>query len=356
MKKLVIATLMVLLAVALIFDGCAKQATTSAPSTAPVTTSASTTTPVSKTVTLRFATTSPPMDYNCIQAQGLADRFNARAQGKYKMVIFPAESLVKMTEELDAVRTGAAEMADMAPGMESALDARFGAMDLPFVFDSFDAKLAALKPMRELWDPIFQEKFNQKIVAFPAQPTYNPMSKKPLKTLEDWKGRLVLPLGPSTGDMIVALGGASVWVNWPEAYDSLQKGVIDVILGGFQAGVSFHFVDVAHYATYVGLISSGALYTINLDVWKAMPKDIQDIMLEEASTMESQFAEHHKNSEQSDLKALQDAGGDVYVLPKEERDRWRAATSSVIDKYIAQMEPDSQKIRAIIDKANKENP
>jgi TRAP-type C4-dicarboxylate transport system substrate-binding protein len=355
MKKLVIATLLVLLAVALIFNGCAKT-TTPTPAPSSVTTSASTTTPASKTITLRFATTAPPMDYNCTQAQGLADRFNARAQGKYQMVIFPAESLVKMPEELDAVRTGAAEMADMAPGMESALDARFGAMDLPFIFDSFDAKLAVLKPMSELWDPIFQEKFNQKIVALPAQPTYNPISKKPLKTLEDWKGRLVLPLGPSTGDVIVALGGASVWVNWPEAYDSLQKGVIDVIISAFPSAVSFHFIDVAHYATYVGLINSAALYTINLDVWKAMPKDIQDIMLEEASTMESQFAEHHKSAELSNIKALQDAGGDVYVLPKEERDRWRAATSSVIDKYIAQMQPDSDKIRAIIDKANKENP
>jgi TRAP-type C4-dicarboxylate transport system substrate-binding protein len=355
MKKLVIATLMVLAALTLIFNGCAKETTTSATAPSSVSKPASTTS-ASKAITLRFATTSPTMDYNCTQAQGLADRFNARAQGKYQMVIFPSESLVKMTEELDAVRTGAAEMADMAPGMESALDARLGAMDLPFVFNSFDAKLAALKPMRELWDPIFQEKFNQKIVALPAQPSYNPMGTKPLKTLEDWKGRLVLPLGPSTSDMIAALGAASVWVNWPEAYDSLQKGVIDIIIGGFQAGVSFHFVDVAHFATYVGLINSGALYTINLDVWKAMPKDIQDIMLEETSTMEDQFAEHHKNSELSDIKALQDAGGDVYMLPKEERDRWRETTSSVIDKYIAQMQPDSDKIRAIIDKANAENP
>jgi TRAP-type C4-dicarboxylate transport system substrate-binding protein len=351
-KKLVIIALVVILVFSFIFSACGKTSSTTISQS-----STQTSTPVSgQTIVLRLGLVAPPTDFNAIEPQKMADRFNARAQGKYKIEVYPAESIVKMGEQMNAARTGAVEMVNLAPGMQSAVDPRFGAMDMPFVFKSWNAKIAALEPIGEIFDKALQEKFNQKLVGLWCQPTYNTISTKPIKTLADWKGLLVLPLGPIVSDVVKVLGGAPVDVPWPEGYDSLQKGVIDVIISGYDSIISFRFYDVARYTTHSGMINSGDMYTMNLDVWKAMPKDIQDILLEEMQTGNKACIDHFANSDTSNIEALKKAGVDVYELPDAEFDKWREVTLPLYDSYYGSMGADGQKALDIINQVNKDNP
>ena len=70
-----------------------------------------------KPTVLRLAAPWPPMDPVTVQIEAFAERFNKRAAGRYVVQIHPGESLMKMGESFDGLRTGATEMAGWPIGV-----------------------------------------------------------------------------------------------------------------------------------------------------------------------------------------------------------------------------------------------
>jgi TRAP-type C4-dicarboxylate transport system substrate-binding protein len=58
-------------------------------------------------------------DPTFVITSAMAERFNERTGGEYEIKIFPAETLVKVPESLDAIRTGAVEMGILPWGQMS---------------------------------------------------------------------------------------------------------------------------------------------------------------------------------------------------------------------------------------------
>ena len=86
-----------------------------------------------KATVLRLAAPWPPMDPVTVQIEAFAERFNKRAAGRYVVQIHPGESLMKMGESFDGLRTGATEMAGWPIGVFASVDRRFAAAELPFL-------------------------------------------------------------------------------------------------------------------------------------------------------------------------------------------------------------------------------
>jgi TRAP-type C4-dicarboxylate transport system substrate-binding protein len=307
-------------------------------------------------VILRLAVPQAAGDPITVNLEEMAKRFNERTD-EYQINVFPGETLVKMTEALDSVRTGAVEVSAGVPWpMFAGSDMRFG--EVIHVFNNFHAcATAAQDPeLFKLYDDIFLAKFNQHALAvFPFE-TPQLISKKPVKTLEDWKGLLVAVPAPVAADYVTLLGGASVSMPWTDYYSALEKGVVDAALAGTNHMQTAKLTDVASYVTICTPYGVFAGHTINLDVWNAMPKNIQDILLEEAAWSAQGIAEYLGvivDNEVGDLTAL---GMDVYTVPTAERDKWKAATQSYVDQHLAEMGEFGQKIRQIADKANALNP
>ena len=56
--------------------------------------------------------------------------------------VHPSESLVKIGESMDALRTGAVEMAAFPIGLFASMDRRFAAAELPFLANNAEADAA----------------------------------------------------------------------------------------------------------------------------------------------------------------------------------------------------------------------
>ena len=59
---------------------------------------------------------------------------------------------------------------------------------------------------------------------------------------------------------------------------------------------------------------------------------------------------------ETDRKALLALGAEIYDLPKEERERWRAVMQPYIDKKIAALKSLGVQIKKIMDEANSAHP
>jgi TRAP-type C4-dicarboxylate transport system substrate-binding protein len=185
----------------------------------------------------------------------------------------------------------------------------------------------------------------------------NLFSSKAVKTLADWKGLLVGCLSPTASAMTKELGASSVTVMWVDMYESLQKIVIEAVIQGTHGGVVTNIPDVCKNVILFYGLSGWNGFSINLDIWKKMPPNIQKILSEEAiasaewmnKTVDGELGD-------KDMKYFKDKGTSVYFVPKAERDRWEKVLAPYKEKQIATLGEFGQKVKKIADEVNKSYP
>jgi TRAP-type C4-dicarboxylate transport system substrate-binding protein len=311
-----------------------------------------------KPVVIRHVLATPEGDYpQTFRDKEMAKRFNERAKGEYVIEVYAGGALAKLPEYFDAVRIGAVEMAHSNWGMFTFLDPRFGLLETPFLYNNNPATNAACKPLLPLYDQILQEKFNAKGLAMMSTGGLGLWSQKPVKTLGDMKGLLTASVSPITSVLVKDLGGSPVTIVFFEIFEALAKKTVDAAVQSSHGGVVFGFPDVCKYFTAFYGIPAPAGYTINLDVWKKMPKHIQQILLEE-TTRSAEWMNNVVVTElpDSDLKVFKEKGVTVYYMPKEERDRWAKQLEPYKEKQLSSFGELGQKIKKIADDVNKKHP
>lgn len=102
--------------------------------------------------------------------------------------------------------------------------------------------------------------------------TYNILSKSPIKSLNDIKGKRLRVGGPQFSRWVQALGGTPVSVPTGETFEALSQGTIDGTIASPADVVSFRLNEVISNITDVnlGTYHSTISHAIRLDKWKSM--------------------------------------------------------------------------------------
>jgi TRAP-type C4-dicarboxylate transport system substrate-binding protein len=353
LKKYLLLSLVVLIAVSFLLSACGSPtpsatqapatsapatsapATTSKPATsAPATTSAPPTTQAKEKV-LRFTIAVPPGDPAVVAMDNWAKDFNAKFAGRYKMEAIPGGVLAGTSDTMQVIMTGACEIGNISVTTNGAQDARFSVTEVPFIFNNLDAAIEFSSLVKDNRNKIYETKFNQHLLS-----DYNigfrimTSVKKQVKTLEDMKGLLIGVTGPTMSNTVKALGGSPVMEDWTQDLQSLQKGVIDASVAGIpHALVMNKYSDVIKFAVNAPFSSSEISNTINLDIWKSLPADVQAALTAGGKTMEDYCNTAFKAGWNDDFKALSAGGVTVFVPGATELARWVQAVSSVADSY-----------------------
>lgn len=290
-----------------------------------------------KPVVLRLAGPWPPMDPVTEQLQAFADGFNARAPEGYSIEVHPGESLVKMMESLDAVRTGAVEIGGMPIAPFAASDPRFAAAEVPFLVNNAEADAAIQELTLPMYSKVLEEKFNQKAISSFTVLALEPVSTRPVKSLDDWNGLLVHAISPIVSSVVENLGGAPVSMPFPEIYSALDKGTVDASMFATTGMIAFNVQEVASDVTLAYIIPAAVVININLDTWKSLPGKVQDLLAEEGLKAQKDTNNRMLENAKVNPGILADLGLDVYVLPEAERERWRQAVKPFSDSLITEM-------------------
>jgi TRAP-type C4-dicarboxylate transport system substrate-binding protein len=309
-----------------------------------------------KPVIIRLVVPSAAGDPLTEKDEELARRFNMRVNGEYKIQVFPGESLAKIPEYFDAVRVGAIEMADAPWGVYAGLDPRLSLIETPFLFNNIEAGTAAAKRLLPLHDIVLQERFNAKALGLMHLSGMEVLSSKPLISLEDWKGTMVGAISPTMAIMIKELGGSPVTVMWTDLYTSLQKGIIDGAVNGTHGSIENSLTDVCTDISYFFGASAWNGYTINLDLWKRMPADIQQILLEEVDRAVDWIHEKFAEWEVEDLDTFKKRGLNIHIISDNEREKWREKLQNYQEKQLSSMGEFGIKVKEIVDDVNSKYP
>lgn len=309
-----------------------------------------------KPVILRLVVPTPTGDMLTTKDQELADRFNERADGKYIIQVYPAESLVRIPEYLDAVRVGAIEIADTAWGIYAGHDSRLGASEMPFLFNNINACIAATEELLPLYDELLQKKFNQKALSLFAIGGMELISTKPVRSISEWKGMMVGAINPQISTMVRLLGGSPVVVMWTDLYTSLQKKVIDGGLCNSHQMLTFSLTDVCSNVSIFYGASGWQGYSINLNIWNSMPQEIKNILMEETGRAAQKMHEEFLRLHDEDIKELREKGIIVHLIPGDERRKWSEKLRPYIYEQISRMGAFGEKVMKIADDVNSRYP
>jgi len=185
-----------------------------------------------------------------------------------------------------------------APGTFDAV--RDGLVDLPYVTASYTPARHILPLMAELpgagntaeinsvafsrihWK-YFQKYGEYKGVKLLAVWTHGPgqmFTKKPVKSLDDFKGQKIRTGGGIAEQVANALGASAFVKPAPESYELLNSGVADGVFFPFESIASFKLDKVIGQATVFpgGLYSSAFGFFMNEDKWNKIPKQDQAII------------------------------------------------------------------------------
>ena len=313
-----------------------------------------------KTKILRLVVPSPPGEAGwplTYMNDEIAKRFNARANGAYKIEVHAGGTLAKLPEYFDAVRVGAVEMACAPWTMFNFLEPRLGALELTFLFNNNNAANEGVKAALPFYDTILQEKFNAKgLGAMNLGGLEIFTVNRQIKTLEDWKGQLVASISPATSQMIKDLGGSATTIMWTDMYESLQKNIVEGATQGMHGALTMSFGDVTHYLTQFYGVTGMNGVTVNLDIWKKMPPDVQKALEEETMAGCQWMMDLLPELEAKDIAAFEKKGVRAYRLPADERDRWIAATAATREKQLKQLGEFGAQIVKIANEVNKKYP
>ena len=275
-----------------------------------------------KTTVLRLAGPWPPMDPVSINLKAFVDAFNKRAAGRYEITLHPGESLVKMGESFDALRTGAVELAGWPIGVFASVDRRFATAEIPFLANSAKVDAAMQVELMPLYAEFMEKKFNMRPVFTFTCLGLDIISTKPIRNEADWKGMLMQSVSPQAAKFIEAMGGAPVAIPFIEGYQALQKKVVNGTMQSPQFVIMFKLNEVAQYVTYGYLIPASLMVAVNMDAFRKMPEDIRDIFVEEGLEAQKRTNDFFLNVADENPKTLKEMGLETYRLPKAERDKW----------------------------------
>jgi len=249
-----------------------------------------------------------------------------RTNGRVKFQFFWGASLLKAGTELKGTGAGLADVSiDVAAYHPS--DTPFSTIgQLGFITSQVDAPARALADLYESL-PYFKAEYdrhNVKVMTFVPFPPTIMGFVKPVKKLEDLKGRKIRALG-LLNEVVAALGGTPLGIKVPELYESLNRKVIDGFTGIMISGImGFKIHEVAKY--YVDFGFGNYLVEtiiINKDKWNSLPEDIRNIIEEVNKKGVDIYTDLYARTEPDYVKPLQSAGCDFYTLPPDEAARWK---------------------------------
>ena len=189
----------------------------------------------------------------------------AATQNKVKGQVYPASQLGTAQRTIEGVSMGTVEMALNASGMYEGLDARFGALAVPGVFDSIDHGMKVLAdPEVKTRLASIASKKGVEVLTTLVHSQCSIVSRKPIRKLSDLAGQKIRVPGSS---ILIAqlrqLGANPVSMSLGEVLPAFQNGTLDGVYSGTPIPSALKYFDVAKsqtllpstYIAIVGLVS-----------------------------------------------------------------------------------------------------
>lgn len=200
-----------------------------------------------------------------------AKQVEEATQGRLKVeVIAP---LGAPPAHLDLVKNGVADAACVTANYTASRFTLLRGLELPFMSDQNSAMSIAAQ---RTFDKFFRKANEFEGLKFGGLSMVGPYqiytTKKPINTIEDFKGQKIREAGGLSKDVVEALGATPFFAPAPQTYEVLSKGVGDGVLFPPESIPGFKVTSTVRHGIHVpgGFNQNAFALVINDSKWKAL--------------------------------------------------------------------------------------
>lgn len=290
------------------------------------------------------------------------DELEKRTGGKVKVEAFFADSLTKMPEAFDGVKTGISDIAECS--IQITVGQFPAHEDMFTVLDPSKAYPSAVRIIHGMWkeEPkTFEEFKDVKVIAVHSHPAGEVIvTREPVASLADLKGKKINITGDSlVSERVRSLGATAVSIPLADVYMAIQQGVIDGTISDFDMLLSRRFGDVARHMTLLNCSGTSFYFVMNKDVYDGLDDDIRKVVDELSGPWADRlFEEFWERQEFLSLQEWVDGGGVVHLLSDEDYAAADAACARGKEAWMQKMSDagyDAEKLYHAIKKIEAEN-
>lgn len=262
-----------------------------------------------------------------------------KSGGDMEVQLFDSAQLFKDKEVPEAVGSGAVEAGSAFLGRFTGAVPAVDVVAIPFIFDDeahLRASVAAGSAMRDTLDSAILRETNNKVLWWQAFGRNIYLSNgDPIRLPADMKDKKVRTYGKIQGWTIEALGGAPTLMSGSKQFLAYQQGAVDVGMTGASAVKSRKLYEVMNTMTLSYDSAIEFLAVMNNDFFESLTAEQQKIIMDSAAEVEAKLRDSIYKQEVAAVEEVTPKMT-VVVLTDAERAEWVAATSGIVDRFIAE--------------------
>ena len=256
------------------------------------------------------------------------------SNGSLDVDLFPAMQLGGAKENVDGVRAGTIFGTWVGAAFVSRLVPEIEALSVPFLFENREAAWRVVDgPVGELIDAKLAAKGFTALGWMELGARHITNSKRPIKTLDDFKG-LKVRMQPNETHLATfrALGANPIAMDVKELYSALQQGVVDGQENPYPIIQANRYFEVQKYITNTGHFFDFIVILANKKQVDALKPEQKKALTE---AIKATVSEQRKLAAEADAAALADLkakGMQFDELSPQAAAELRKATAGIVDE------------------------
>lgn len=266
-------------------------------------------------------------------AEFFAKNVRERTKGKVDITVFPGEQLGSGKDVNEMIRQGANVMNITDPGYLSDFVPDIGVLNGPYLVKDpkeFDKIWAS-----DWWkatDRKMQQAGFRLIMIGGFFGARDIIADKPVRRPEDLQGMTVrVPPNQMWIETFKAMGARPSTVQWSEVYTALQQNVVAAAEAPLGSLYGSKLQEVRKVISTTGHFKAIVAWPINNRFFNGLPKDVQQVLLEEGERARVEMTRLTLESEQGYIEKFKKAG--VTFVTDVDQDAFQKATAPVYDAF-----------------------
>ena len=255
--------------------------------------------------------------------------------GRLEIRHFTPGTLVPEGEIYDSVVKGSLDMGMTMAGRNPGKFPYTAAFDEPLIAPGSASASVALWNLYKDFPEIRKEFEETKVLTMYTSVPMQPVTKTPVKTLEDLAGKKMIITAAGSNQMAKALKTAPIMQGWPEVYMSLERGLADGVYGPIAQLRPYKVHEVCKSVFVVNLRVSSMYIVMNKKVWESLPDDIKKILEENTGeVLAARMGKTLDDSTHVDGQWMRERGLAFVVPSAAELQKWQNAVSPLREEWI----------------------
>jgi tripartite ATP-independent transporter DctP family solute receptor len=255
-----------------------------------------------------------------IRLKEMAANIRQESGGRIDVQVFPSSQLGGDTAMLSQVRSGAIQCYLAPGGVLATLAPDTSITYVGYAFNGYEQVWAAMDGDLGVYCRAGIERTGLTVLPAIWNNGFNDVStaSRAIQVPEDFRGlKIRTSMSPIFVSTFKSLGAEPTAINFNEAYAALQTHIVDGVTDPLVAFDTERFYEILKYLSLTNQMWGGYWFLLNTDVWKSLPKKLQDVVAKNADAAARLQRADTQKLEKSLPSKLQ-AGGMIVNTPRPE--------------------------------------